>query len=82
MKECVIDFIRNQLKNHHKRSIGIILGLIISLSIVNFGFFKTLFVIICMGIGLYLGNNFDNDESFGEDLFHRIKQLLPPRYRN
>lgn len=82
MKECIIDFIKNQLKNHYKRSIGLILGLIISLSIVNFGFFKTLFVIVCMGIGLYLGNNFDDDEYFGEELLYKIKQLLPHRYRN
>ena len=56
MKEYILNFIKYQLHEHCGRTIGVILGFIISLAILIFGLFATLFVIVCMGIGLYVGN--------------------------
>ena len=64
MKEYILNFIKYQLHEHCGRTIGVILGFIISLAILIFGLFTTLFVIICMGIGLYVGNLIDKDDEF------------------
>ena len=46
MKEYILNFIKYQLHEHCGRTIGVILGFIISLAILIFGLFTTLFVII------------------------------------
>lgn len=79
MKEDILNFIKYQLKEHCGRTIGIVIGFIIALSILIFGFFSTLFVIICMGLGLFIGNKIDkSDSEFFEDLVYRIQRLLSP----
>ena len=42
MKEYILNFIKYQLHEHCGRSIGVILGFIISLAILIFGLFTTL----------------------------------------
>ena len=79
MKEDILNFIKYQLKEHCGRTIGIVIGFIIALSILVFGFFSTLYVIICMGLGLLNGNKIDkSDSEFFEDLVYRIQRLLSP----
>ena len=46
------------------RILGVIIGLIAALLIIRFGFILALFIIICMGIGYYLGLRYDNREDF------------------
>jgi uncharacterized membrane protein len=81
MKEYILNFIKYQLHEHCGRSIGVILGFIISLSILIFGLFTTLFVIICMGIGLYVGNLIDKDDEFSDNILYKIQKILPPYSR-
>ena len=69
MKEYILNFIKYQLHEHCGRTIGVILGFIISLAILIFGLFATLFVIVCMGIGLYVGNLIDKDDEFSDNIF-------------
>lgn len=76
MKEYILNFIKYQLHEHCGRTIGVILGFIISLAILIFGLFTTLFVIICMGIGLYVGNLIDKDDEFSDNILYKIQKNL------
>ena len=78
MKDDILNFIKYQLQEHSGRTIGVVLGFIIALCILIFGFFHTLFVLICMGIGLYLGSKIDDkeDSEFAEGFLDRLQRLL------
>lgn len=79
MKEDILNFIKYQLKEHRGRTIGIVAGFAVALSILLFGFFSTLFVIICAGVGLFIGNKIDKgDSEFFDNLIYRLQRLLPP----
>ena len=77
MKEDMKDFIEAVWKNHRGKFIGTMIGFFIGLSILVFGFFKTLFVLLCAVIGLYIGGKVDNHE----DLFRLLEKLVPARFR-
>lgn len=69
---------------HRGKSIGVLLGLIISLSILLFGFFKTVFIVLCVCVGLFIGNKIDkNDDLYDtfENLFAYLSRLIPPVFR-
>ncbi|MDQ0203405.1 DUF2273 domain-containing protein [Pectinatus haikarae] len=70
--------------NHRGKSLGIFLGLIISLSILIFGFFKTLFVLFFIGIGLFIGNKIDRNDDLletAENILDYIQKFIPPVFR-
>lgn len=81
MKEDIINFIKYQLQEHCGRTVGVVAGFLISLSILIFGLFTTLFVVFCMAIGLYIGNLVDKDDDFSDNLLYKIQRLLPPYSR-
>ncbi len=81
MKEYILNFIKYQLHEHCGRTIGVILGFIISLAILIFCLFGSLFVIVCMGIGLYVGNLIDKDDEFSDNILYKIQKILPPYSR-
>lgn len=79
MKEDILNFIKYQLKEHCGRTIGIVAGFIIAISVLLIGFFSTLFIIICVGLGLFIGNKIDKgDSEFWDNLIYRLQRLLPP----
>lgn len=47
---------------------GVLIGLGVSLSILVFGFWQTLFVGVCVGIGLYFGGQRERRERFFENV--------------
>ncbi len=50
------------LVKHRGKTIGIALGLIASILFVSFGFWKTFFIAICIGLGYLLGKSIDDDK--------------------
>lgn len=78
MKEELVKFIKYQFSEHCGRTVGLILGFIAALSILLFGFFTTLFVVICMCIGLYIGNKIDNSDEISDEFLYRIERFWPP----
>ncbi len=50
------------LIKHRGKTIGITLGLIASILFVSFGFWKTIFIAICIGLGYLLGKSIDDDK--------------------
>jgi len=61
------------LKNLGK-IIGGLIGLLVSVILISFGFWKGLFIIFCIGVGAFLGWRLDDSEQlrqFWERLLHR-----------
>ncbi|MDF2565207.1 MAG: hypothetical protein K0Q53_1602 [Massilibacillus sp.] len=63
--------------NHRGKLVGTILGIIIGISILLFGFFKTLFIMICGLIGLFVGKRVDEKD----DLMDIVEKIIPPGFR-
>lgn len=51
---------------HKGRVIGSLIGLFFALLIVTLGFFKTIFIFVCIAVGFFLGNRYDLNQGFGE----------------
>jgi len=66
-------------KSHRGGINGAIAGLIIAVSILLFGFFRILFVAICVGTGYYIGKKLSEDKDYIKNLLDRI--LPPGTYR-
>lgn len=58
-----------------RRWIGALIGLIVALLLLFLGFWKVLFILLCIGLGYFIGQYFDGDEAF-ENL---IQRLFPSR---
>ena len=48
----------DMISRHKGEVIGGILGLLFALFILLFGFFKTLFIILCIAIGIFVGGRY------------------------
>lgn len=72
-----VDSFWELFREHRGKIIGGILGLFIGIIIILFGFFKTLFVILCAIIGYYIGKSTDSKNGL-RDLLDKI---LPPGNR-
>jgi uncharacterized membrane protein len=58
--------------NNKGKVTGVILGLLFGILVISVGFFKTLFLSICVSIGYFIGKKIDNNE----DLVYLIEKLL------
>jgi uncharacterized membrane protein len=65
------EYVAGQGEKHGGKMIGIILGLLVALLWIFIGFWKTLFIVICILIGYFVGQRFDNGGSLG-DLWRRM----------
>jgi uncharacterized membrane protein len=50
---------------HKGKIIGSLVGFFVAWLIVTYGFFKALFIFICIAAGFYLGNRYDLDQGLG-----------------
>ncbi|MDY2685542.1 MAG: DUF2273 domain-containing protein [Selenomonadaceae bacterium] len=63
MKETMVQFCKDCLREHPHRTAGTALGLLLGLAILLFGFWPVLFVALCCGIGWAVGNRMDRGET-------------------
>ncbi len=63
-------------EDYRGRLIGVVIGLTIGLLFLYMGFFRTIFLLICIGLGFFIGNRVDNKE----ELLDLLDRLLPPGY--
>jgi uncharacterized membrane protein len=70
------EIIHDLWKNSRWRVIGVVAGLLIGILFLLLGFFKTIFLMICVGLGFFIGNKLDKKE----DLIDFLDRLLPPGY--
>lgn len=57
--------------------IGMAIGLIIALIFIIFGFFKGLFIILCITAGYFIGKVYDNNK---EDFYEFLNKILPKKF--
>ncbi|MBM7555233.1 DUF2273 domain-containing protein [Halanaerobacter jeridensis] len=62
------------LHKYKGRISGLLIGLISSILIIQFGIIPAIFIITCMGIGYYLGFRYDNRQ----DLQDVLNDIFPP----
>lgn len=63
-------------ENHRGRMIGLLAGLIVGILFLTLGFFKTIFLLLCIGFGFFIGDKIDNQE----DLFKLLEKIWPKKY--
>jgi len=61
MWEKVIPFL---IVEHRGKTIGVLLGLLASILFVTFGFWRTIFIIICIVVGYFIGKQVDEKKDF------------------
>mgnify|MGYP001324054097 CR=1 FL=1 len=66
------EFFVNFYKSHRGKINGAAAGLIVAAAILIFGFFKVLFILICMGIGYFLGGKISSDKDFIRQILEKI----------
>ncbi len=67
--------IKEFIINNKGKVMGSCVGLLFSIFYIYLGFFKATFVIICIGLGYFIGKRLDDDKDF----IQTIKKLLGPR---
>lgn len=60
------EILQDLLENHRGKALGLALGLAIGLLIILFGFWKSVFIIVCVLIGYFLGKRFDEEGNLGD----------------
>ena len=74
-KEKILEF----YKSHHGGINGALMGLVLAIFFLVVGFFKTVFIALCVGIGYYIGSKITEDRDYIRNLLDRI--LPPGTYR-
>lgn len=66
--------------NSHRGGInGALVGLVIAVAILLLGFFRMLFISVCVGAGYYIGKRLYEDRDYIKNLLDRV--LPPGTYR-
>ena len=60
------------INKHRGITIGILIGLLASILFISYGFWKAIFIIICISLGYFIGRKIDEDKNL--ELW--IKQLF------
>lgn len=61
-----LEIVEELLETNRGKVLGAIIGLSAGLLIMKFGFWKTVFIVLCILLGFYLGKRFDEGGSFGD----------------
>jgi len=48
-------------KNHKGKIIGVLAGIVFGICVINFGFWRSLFLFVCVAVGLLIGSLLDGD---------------------
>ncbi|MDD3839195.1 MAG: DUF2273 domain-containing protein [Clostridia bacterium] len=65
-----MDKLLNLISKNKGKFIGCIIGIIFGILVLKIGLLKTIFILICISLGIYLGNRFDrgNDNDFWDKI--------------
>ena len=77
--EGVKKFFIDCFETYPTRKVGFILGAVTGVAILLFGFFNTIFVVLCGLIGLFVGSRFDGKDDLVDKLINKLDEILPER---
>jgi uncharacterized membrane protein len=63
-------------QHHSGKLLGVLFGFMFGILVITFGFFRTLFVVLCVIAGYVVGKRIDQKE----DIMEILDKLLPPGY--
>ncbi|MGE5474617.1 MAG: DUF2273 domain-containing protein [Ignavibacteriales bacterium] len=66
-------------ENHKGEVIGTSIGVLFAVLVLVFGFFSMLFVVICAGIGWYLGKKAFENKNFFREIIAKVIIFLKER---
>ncbi|MGE5404802.1 MAG: DUF2273 domain-containing protein [Candidatus Saccharibacteria bacterium] len=69
MLEQIIVFI---MENHRGKALGLILGLLVGILIISYGFWKAMFIVVCIVLGFIIGKAVDDNADF-DNWFDKFK---------
>ena len=69
-------FLNDLWRVYRGRLLGSVFGLFIGAMFLILGFLQTIFLLICISAGFFIGNKIDKKE----DLLEWLDRLLPPGY--
>ena len=75
------EFAATFFETHRTRKIGFIIGIILGIAILLFGFLNTFFTFICGLVGLYVGAKFDNGDELIDETLHKLNKILPEKFQ-
>jgi uncharacterized membrane protein len=61
----VYKILSDLMDRHRGAVVGTVIGLLVALLIIAFGFWKTVFLGICILIGYFIGKRFDGEDGLG-----------------
>ncbi|MFA6848913.1 MAG: DUF2273 domain-containing protein [Selenomonadaceae bacterium] len=64
-------------QEHRGKFLGTMLGIVLGIVVLLFGFWKTIFILFCGLIGLFVGMKIDSSEDF----WQKLQSFLPPIFR-
>jgi uncharacterized membrane protein len=60
-------------EQHRGKAIGIVLGLVASILFISYGFWRTIFIIVCIALGFFIGKEIDEKKNFDQWLKYMFK---------
>ena len=72
------EFLMLSFEKHKGKTIGLLCGLIFGIFILSMGFWRGLFLTICIAVGYWIGKMYDKEENFLASLI----AVLPEGIRN
>ncbi|MBQ9365612.1 MAG: DUF2273 domain-containing protein [Schwartzia sp.] len=77
LKASIMSFLRENRGSVAGASIGLLIGIFILV----FGFFRTLFLVFCIGVGLFVGNQSDRHNAHMTEIFIEWQAKFLERFR-
>ncbi|MGE5391879.1 MAG: DUF2273 domain-containing protein [Deltaproteobacteria bacterium] len=54
------------MEEHRGKTIGILLGLVASILFIAYGFWRTIFIIVCILLGYFIGKEIDQNKGWDQ----------------
>ena len=70
-----LEWLREVVPQHRFKIVGGLAGLIFALLVVRFGFWWALFILLCTGIGYWVGKRLDEEP---DGIMQLLERLIPP----
>lgn len=64
------------LTEHRGKALGVLIGLIAAILFINYGFWRTLFIMLCIVVGYFIGKKVDDQINLEE----WVKALFKQKY--